>query len=169
MKPNFIYVQHGMLGWKFVQMLRVTWPRWLPGPYMVKTFKHFLLRSKRWMTFKLGIRYRVLKYCQICSNDDTWLTLSIFMMWSNLFPNASVWVKAYTVYSHVFPGLFFFLNSAYPMHSCERYRTNGPLVLFLIEIPVCKQWRPWSDAAFWVCTVCLGPKQRDARHESVNY
>ena len=32
---------------------------------------------------------RVLKYNQICSNDDTGLTLTIFMTWSYLFPNAS--------------------------------------------------------------------------------
>ena len=43
---------------------------------------------------------------QICSNDDIKLTLTIFMTWSNVFPNASAWVKAYTAYSHVFPSLF---------------------------------------------------------------
>ena len=45
------------------------------------------------------------KYYQMCSNDDTGLTLNIFMTWSNLFPNASARVKAYTAYSHVFPSL----------------------------------------------------------------
>ena len=34
LKPNFIWSLHGMLGWKFVQTFRVTWPRWLPGPFM---------------------------------------------------------------------------------------------------------------------------------------
>ena len=51
---------------------------------------------------------------------DTGLTLSIFMIWSNLFPNASAWEKAY---SHV-----------YPMHSGERYRIHGPLVSDFHEI-----------------------------------
>ena len=41
------------------------------------------------MTFKLGIQHRVLKYYQICSNDDLGLTLTIFMTWSNLFLSAS--------------------------------------------------------------------------------
>ena len=50
------------------------------------------------MTLKLGIQYRVLKYYQICSNDDTRLTLIIFMIWSHLFHNASAWVKTYTAY-----------------------------------------------------------------------
>ena len=40
------------------------------------------------------------------SNDDTGLTLTIFMTLSSLLPNASAWVKAYTTYSHVFPSLF---------------------------------------------------------------
>ena len=39
--------------------------------------------------------------------DDPGLTLTIFMTGSNLFPNASAWVKTYTALSaNVFPGLF---------------------------------------------------------------
>ena len=49
------------------------------------------------------------------------------MTGSNLFPNASAWVKAYTALSaNVFPSLFYY--SAYPQCSGERYRTDGPLV-----------------------------------------
>ena len=51
------------------------------------------------------IQHQVLKYYQIWSNDDTVLTLIIFMTWSDLFRNASAWVKAYTASSHVFPRL----------------------------------------------------------------
>ena len=40
------------------------------------------------------------------SDDNPGLTLTIFMIGSNLFPDASVWVTAYTAYSHVFPNLF---------------------------------------------------------------
>ena len=58
------------------------------------------------MTLKLGIQQQVLKYYQMCSNDDIVLTLTIFMTWSNLFPNASALVKVYTAYSPVFPSLF---------------------------------------------------------------
>ena len=46
LKPNFLWSLHWMLGWKFNQMFRVTWPRWLPMPYMVKTFKNILLRNQ---------------------------------------------------------------------------------------------------------------------------
>ena len=54
------------------------------------------------MTLKLGIQHRVLD-----SYDDLGLTLTIFMTGSNLFQNASAWVKAYTALStNVFPSLF---------------------------------------------------------------
>ena len=33
-------------GTKFVQMVLVTWPRWLPCPYMVKTLKNLLRNQK---------------------------------------------------------------------------------------------------------------------------
>ena len=43
----------------------------------------------------------------VFSYDDPRLTLTIFMTGSNLFPNASAWVKAYTGLSaNVFPSLF---------------------------------------------------------------
>ena len=32
---------------KFVQMVQVTWPRWPPCPYMVKTFKNLLLQNQK--------------------------------------------------------------------------------------------------------------------------
>ena len=77
------------------------------GPKYGKNLQNSLPHgTKRLMTFKLRIQHRVLKCYQICSNDDTGLTLTIFMAWPNLFPNASAWVKAYTAYSHVVPGLF---------------------------------------------------------------
>ena len=46
LKANFIWSLHGMLGWKYIQMFWVTWPRWRPGPYMVKTLKNHLLRNQ---------------------------------------------------------------------------------------------------------------------------
>ena len=41
--------------------------------------------TKRLITLKLGIRHQVLKYYQIYTRDDTELTLTIFMTWSDLF------------------------------------------------------------------------------------
>ena len=88
---------------------------------MVKTFKN-LLRNQEADDLETWYTASGTQVLPNCSNDDNGLTLTIFMTWSNLFPNASARVKAYTAYSHVFPSLF---CSAYPMHSGELYRTNG--------------------------------------------
>ena len=56
-----------------------------------------LLRNQRPMTLKLGMQHRVLKYYQVCSNDDTRLTLTYFMVRSNLVPYAFVWEKGKTM------------------------------------------------------------------------
>ena len=47
LKPNFIWSLLGTQEWKFVQMVQVTWPRWAPCPYMVKTLKNLLLRNQK--------------------------------------------------------------------------------------------------------------------------
>ena len=48
------------------------------------------------MTLKVGMQHRVLKYYQICSNDDTGLTLTDFTARSNLVPYVIVWEKGKT-------------------------------------------------------------------------
>ena len=45
------------------------------------------------ITLKLNLHHWVLKYYQVCSNDDTVLTLTYFMARSNLVPYAFVWEK----------------------------------------------------------------------------
>ena len=40
------HMESGMGEQKFVQMVLVTWPRWLPCPYMVKTLKNLLVRHQ---------------------------------------------------------------------------------------------------------------------------
>ena len=45
------------------------------------------------MTFKVCMQHQVLKYFQVCSNDDTELTLTYFTARSNLIPYACVWEK----------------------------------------------------------------------------
>ena len=47
------------------------------------------------MTLKVCMQHRVLKYMyfQICSNDDTELTLTYFTSMSNLIPCTFVWEK----------------------------------------------------------------------------
>ena len=45
---------------------------------MVKALKIFSSGTKRPKTLKLSMQHRVLKYYQVCSNDDPVLTLTYF-------------------------------------------------------------------------------------------
>ena len=47
LKPNFIWSLLGKGEQKYVQAVLVTWPRWPPCPYMVKTLKNLLLRNQK--------------------------------------------------------------------------------------------------------------------------
>ena len=83
---------------KFAQMVLVTWPRWPPCPYMVKTLKKvFFSGTKRPMTLNHGMHHWVLEYYQICSTDDPGSTLTYFTARSNLDPYAFVWEKRKTM------------------------------------------------------------------------
>ena len=60
---------------------------------MVKTFKNLLHLNQK----ADDLQHRVLKYYQICSNDDHGLTLTYFTACSNLVPFAFVWEKGKTM------------------------------------------------------------------------
>ena len=64
------------------------------GPDMIKIF---FSGAKRSITLKLNLHHWALKYYQVCSNDDTVLTLTNFMARSNLVPYAFVWEKGKTM------------------------------------------------------------------------
>ena len=49
------------------------------------------------MTLKLGMHYRVLKYYQVCSNDNPGMTLTYFTARSNMVRYAFVWEKGKTM------------------------------------------------------------------------
>ena len=70
-------------------MVQITWPRWPPCPYMLKTLKNLLLWNQK--ANDLETWYRVLDYYQVCSNDDPGLTLTYFTASSNFVPFAFVW------------------------------------------------------------------------------
>ena len=53
--------------------------------------------TKRLMTLTLCMHHRVLEYYQVCSNDDSGLTLTYFTARSNLVPYAFVWEKGKTM------------------------------------------------------------------------
>ena len=127
LKPNFIWSLHGMLGWKFVEMFQVTWPRWLPGPYMVKTFKNLLLRNLWPWNLLYSIGYSsTTKFVQMMTLGWTWPFLwhcqICFLML----------LHGWRPIQHIVMYFQACSNSAYPVHSGEGYRTIGPLVMFFV-------------------------------------
>ena len=62
-------------------------------PIYGKNLKNLLLLNQTAMTLKVGMQHRVLKYYQVCPNDDLGLTLTYFTASSNLVPYAFVWEK----------------------------------------------------------------------------
>ena len=74
----------------FVQTVLVTWLRWPPCPYMVKTLKSSFPKSK-------GMHRQVLEFYYVYSNDDPGLTLTYFMARSNLVQYSFVWEKGKTM------------------------------------------------------------------------
>ena len=75
--------------------------------YMVKDFKNLLLRNQEAGDLETWYTASGTRVLPMISYDDPGLTLTIFMTRSNLFPNASTLVKAYTALSAlVIPSLF---------------------------------------------------------------
>ena len=67
-------------------------------PIYGKNLKKIFFSGTKWpMILKLGMQHWVLKYYQVCSNDDPELTLTYFMARSNLVPYAFVWEKGKTM------------------------------------------------------------------------
>ena len=76
---------------------QVTWPRWPPCPYMVKTFKNLLLQNQKSYdleTWHVALGTQVL---QNYINEDPGLTLTYFTARSNLVLYAFVWEKGKTM------------------------------------------------------------------------
>ena len=64
------------------------------GKYLQKIFFY----GTKWpMTFNLRMQHWVLKYYEVCSNNDPGLTLTYFTSRSNLVPYAFIWVKGKTI------------------------------------------------------------------------
>ena len=89
-KPNFMWSLQGSVERKFVHGVWVTWPRWPPRQYMVKT----LQKSSSPEPKDLVDWYVALgPWAHHCSNDDPRLTLTYFTVKSNLVSRAFIWGK----------------------------------------------------------------------------
>ena len=65
-------------------------------PIYGTNLRKFSLERKRLMILKVGMLHWVLKYYQVCSNDEPVLTMTYFTARSNLVPYAFVWEKGKT-------------------------------------------------------------------------
>ena len=91
-KPNFIWSLSGMGEQKFVHgVWGVTWPRWPPHPYMVKTLQKSSSPEPKGQ-WPCGLVCSIGPII-VCSNDDPRLTLTYFTAKSKLFSYAFIWVK----------------------------------------------------------------------------
>ena len=67
-------------------MVQVTWLRWPPRPYIVKTFKNRII-------LKLDMQHRGLKVSKDYINDDSGMTMTYFTTRFNLYAYAFEWGK----------------------------------------------------------------------------
>ena len=115
--------------WKFVQLFQVTWP--CPYKLQWKTSQVFFLRNQEaddFETWYTSSGTRVLPIFHMMTLGWPWLFLwqgqICFRMLLQGWKLIQHWVIMYfQVCSY----------STYPQHSGERYRTNGPLVRYLIR------------------------------------
>ena len=91
------------------------------------------------------MQHRVLKYYQICSNDDTGLTLTYFTARSNLVPYAFVWEKGNImdfsetiVVRDVRVGRFIQLNEYTKLYEYQRSRSFTDLGLKSLRFNIFK-------------------------------
>ena len=71
-KPNFMWSLHGSVEQKFVWGICVTWPRWPPRPYMVKTLqKSYSLEPKGQWPWAL-----------VCRALGPWAHQNLFKWWT---------------------------------------------------------------------------------------
>ena len=98
LKQNFIWSLHRLEEQRFFQAVGVTWPRWPPCPYMVKTFKNRCWNrmadvAETWYT-ALGTQVLPSFF------KDHKLIFDLFTQRSTLVPYAFVWENAWMmVYS----------------------------------------------------------------------
>ena len=103
LKPNFIWSLHGMCGMKICSNV----PGHITMPIYGEKLKNLLLRIQKADNLETWYTTSGTWVLPMCSYDHPGMTLTIFMTGSNLFLNASAWMKAYTALSaNVFPSLF---------------------------------------------------------------
>ena len=111
-------------------MFQVTWP--FPYKLWWKTSKIVFFGTKRLMTLKLGMQHRVLEYYQYFIWWP-WVDLGYFCDRNNVIKLPLLRQGWKLIHHWVLMYFQVCSNSTYPQHSGERYRTNDPLVHYLIR------------------------------------
>ena len=96
-QSNFIWSFYGMGEQKFAQTVLVTWPRWPPYLYMVKTLKNLLLQNQKADDLETCYASLGVRVLPIFSNGAPGLTLTYFTARSNMVPYAFIWEKGKTM------------------------------------------------------------------------
>ena len=130
LKPNSLWSLHGMLGWKFIQLFRITWPRWLPIPYMVKTLKNVLLRNQEAGDIETWYKASSTQVLPNWFKWWHWVDLVHFLWYGQIC--SLMLLQGSKLIQHIVIYFQACSYSAHPMHSGERYRTNGSLVFIKV-------------------------------------
>ena len=117
LKPNFMSSLLGTGQQKFVQTVLVTWPRWPPCPYMVKTLKYLLLwNQKGWWLWNFVCNIGCLsttKFVQMMTLGWSWPILRQCQFWSLML--WIVWEKGKTLFFYRnYCRLWFETNNRWP-------------------------------------------------------
>ena len=80
-------------GTEVAQMVLVTWPRWPPCPYMIKTWKNLLRRNQKADDLESCMHHRVLEFVQMMTLCWPWPILRQ----DQFGPNAFAWEKGKTM------------------------------------------------------------------------
>ena len=83
--------------WKFAQMILVTWQRWLPCPYMVKTLKNRLLRNQKADDLESWYASSGARVLPNLLKWWPWIDLDLFYGKIKFGPYAFIWEKGKTM------------------------------------------------------------------------
>ena len=110
-EPNFLWKLSGTRKWKSDDMILVTWPRWPPRPYMVKTSQKYF-SPNRWAEFNLT--------WYVALGTPAHLSLFKLRPWPDFWPILRQ--------GQIFQVLYV-LCFTWTRYQVSVYRTIGPLVL----------------------------------------
>ena len=166
-KSNFIWSFYAIGERKFAQMVLVTWPRWPPCPYMVKTLKNLLLRNQKaddletwyassgawvlpgllkwWPWVDLDLFYSKVKYGPLCFYMEDGKTMDFQKLLQSMICNliSNRWLKWQEVSVDIktlSPGAVCPLSLLYTWHSIKSWKNLYKIRLQRDFFETCNKW-----------------------------